>query len=57
MTKFSRIVMTIVACGLMLAFLAPPIWKLKEVDMGIILLIGLVMMIVSAIEAIREKDD
>ncbi len=54
--KFAKTVMGVIAVALMLAFLAPPIIKLKNVALLIVVLIGVVAMIYSVIEFIREKD-
>lgn len=55
--KFSKTVMAVIAVGVALAFFAPPVFKLKDPAMTIVILIGVVAMIYSAIEFVREKDD
>lgn len=55
--KFSKIVMGLLALAMALAFFAPPAIKLKDPAMIIILLVGVVAMIYSFIEFVREKDD
>ena len=57
MKKFSKIVMGVIAATLVLAFFAVPVIKLHEIDMGIVIMIGVVLMIVNIVEVIREKDD
>ena len=55
--KFANIVMSVIALAMAVAFLAPPVIKLKDAAMIIIILIGVVAMVFSAIEFVREKDD
>ena len=55
--KFAKIVMGLIALAMALAFFAPPMIKLKDPAMIIITLIGVVAMIYSFIEFVREKDD
>ncbi|MEO7742542.1 MAG: hypothetical protein ABIR98_06385 [Usitatibacter sp.] len=55
--KIAKIVMGLVALALALAFFAPPVIKLKDPAMTIVILIGVAAMIYSFIEFVREKDD
>ncbi|MDH4060390.1 MAG: hypothetical protein OEU94_06220 [Aquincola sp.] len=55
--RFSKIVMALIAVALALAFFAAPIVKLKEPAMIVIILVGVVAMVYSFIEFVREKDD
>jgi hypothetical protein len=57
MGKTGKIVMGLIALITALVFFAIPVIKLKEVAMTIIILIGVVCMIVSFVEAVRENDD
>lgn len=57
MGKLGKIVMVVIASLLMIGFFAPPIVKLHEIDMIIVVAIGLVLMIVNFVETVREKDD
>ncbi len=54
--RISKIVMGIIALALAIAFFAVPVIKIKNVAMTIIILIGVVAMIVSFVQAVREKD-
>jgi hypothetical protein len=49
--------MAIVASALMIFFFAVPVLKLKELDMAIVVLIGLVLMIANFAQDVRKKDD
>jgi 4-hydroxybenzoate polyprenyltransferase len=55
--KIAKIVMGVVALMMALAFFAPPVIKLKDPAMIIIILIGVAAMIYNFIEVVREKDD
>lgn len=55
--KFVKTVMGLIALAMVLAFLAPPVIKLKDPAMIVVILIGVAAMIVSVFEFIREKDD
>jgi hypothetical protein len=52
-----KIFSAIVATILMLVFLAAPVVKLKEVDLGILILIGFVMMAVDLWQSLKSKED
>ncbi len=52
-----KIVAGVVAMILMFAYLLPPIFKLKEIDMGIAIVIGLAMMAVDLWQSLKSKDD
>ena len=55
--KFVKIVMALIATVMALAFFAAPIVKLKDPAMIVVILIGVVAMIYSFIDFVREKDD
>ena len=55
--KFAKIVMGLIALIMALAFFAPPVIKLKDPALIIVILIGVAAMIVNFIEVVREKDD
>jgi di/tricarboxylate transporter len=57
MKKLGKTLMAIFASALMVFFFAVPVLKLKEIDMGIVILIGLVLMVANFVEDVREKDD
>jgi len=56
-SKTGEILMGLIALAMVLAFFAPPIIKLKDPAMIIVILIGVGAMIYSFIEVVREKDD
>ena len=47
----------IVAVVLMLAYLLPLVFKLKEVSLGIVILIALTMMLIDLRQSLKSKDD
>lgn len=55
--KFAKTMMAIIAFTMAIAFFAPPVIKLKDPAMIIVILIGVVAMVYSFIEFVREKDD
>lgn len=52
-----KIFAAIVAVALMLAFLSAPVFKLKDVALGVIILIGIAMMLVDLWQSLQSKDD
>ena len=51
-----KIVCGVVAVALMLAYLLPPLIKLKEVDLAIALIAGLVLMLIDLWHSLRSDD-
>ena len=47
----------IVAIALMIAFLSPVVFKLKDIPLGVIILIGLAMMLIDLWQSLRSTDD
>jgi hypothetical protein len=56
MGKIGKILMIAIAALLMIGFYAVPIMKLREVDMTIVVLIGLGAMVWNFVETIRGED-
>ena len=52
-----KIAAGLVAAGLMLAYLLAPVFKLKEIELAIVILIGLAMMFVDLWQSMKSKDD
>lgn len=55
--KLVKIVMSLIALTLALAFFAPPVLKLKEPAMIVVIAIGVAAMIYSFIEFVNDKDE
>jgi len=52
-----KIFAAVVAVVLMLCFLAPPVFKLQDVPLGVVILIGIIMMLVDLWQSLQSKDD
>ncbi len=52
-----KILAGVVAVALMLMYLLPPVFKLKEYDLAIAILAGLAMMGVDLWQSLQSKDD
>jgi len=52
-----KIFASVVAATLVIAYLAAPVLKLKDVALGIVVLIGLAMMAVDLWQSMKSKDD
>ena len=52
-----RIFAGVVAVVLMVGFLLPPVFKLKDVALGIVICIGLAMMLVDLLQSLKSKED
>lgn len=52
-----KIVVGIVAAGLLIVFVAPVVVKLKDVALTTVVLIGLVMMIADLVQTLRLGED
>jgi hypothetical protein len=42
---------------LMLAFLSPVVLKLKDIELGIIILVGIVMMLIDLWQSLQSQED
>ena len=47
----------IVAVVLFIAYVTPLVTKLKEVSLGVVILIALVMMLVDLVQSLKSKDN
>jgi hypothetical protein len=52
-----KILAGVVAVALMVAYLMPPVFKLKDAALGIVICIGLAMMLVDLWQSLQSKDD
>jgi len=52
-----KIFAAVVAVVSMLCFLAPPVVKLKDIPLGVIILIGIAMMLVDLWQSLQSKED
>jgi hypothetical protein len=51
-----KIVAGLIAVALVLIYLAPPVYKLREVELGVVVAIGVVMMLVDLWQSLRKDD-
>jgi hypothetical protein len=52
-----KIVAGLVAVILVLGYLLPPVFKLKDVALGVVICIGVAMMLVDLLQSLKSKDD
>jgi len=52
-----KILAGVVAVVLMAGFLLPPVFKLKDVALGIVISIGFAMMLVDLLHSLKSKED
>ncbi len=52
-----KIVAGLVAIILMLGYLLPPVFKLKDVELGIVIAAGLAMMLIDLWQSLKSKED
>lgn len=52
-----KIAAGLVAVILIVGYLLPPVFKLKDVALGIVIAVGLTMMIVDLVQSLKSKDD
>ena len=52
-----KIFSALVAISLLLAYLVPLVFKLKEVALGVVVLIGVTMMLVDLWQSLQSQDD
>lgn len=52
-----KIIAGILAAALLAAFVAPPILKLQETPLTVVILIGFVMMLVDLWQSLQSKED
>lgn len=45
-----------VAVALFVAYLIPPVYKLKDLELGVVVVIGIVMMLVDLVQSLRKDD-
>ena len=47
----------VLAAALVLAYLSPVVFKLKDVSLGVIIAIGIVMMLIDLWQSLKGKED
>jgi hypothetical protein len=51
-----KILAGVVAVALMLIYLAPPVYKLRDIELGVVVAIGVVMMLIDLWHSLRKED-
>lgn len=52
-----KTVYSVVAAALMLLYLSPVLYRLKEVDLTLVVVIGVTMMLVDVWQSLKAKED
>lgn len=52
-----KIVAGVVALILIVGYLLPPVFKLKDVPLGIVISIGLALMLADLLQSLKRKED
>jgi len=51
-----KILAAAIAVALMLIYLAPPVYKLRDIELGAVVAIGVVMMLIDLWQSLRKDD-
>lgn len=46
----------LVAIVLVIAYVTPPVYKLREIELGVVVLIGIALMLVDLVQSMRKDD-
>ena len=52
----SKILFGVIGVVLMAVFLLPVVFKLKEISLGIVIVLGLALMIIDMVQSLRSND-
>lgn len=52
-----KIAYSVLAATLMVLYLAPVLWRLKQVDLTIVVVVGVVMMLVDVWQSLKSKEE
>lgn len=52
-----KILAALLAVVLVVIYLIPPVYKLQEIELGVVVAIGIVMMLVDLWQSLKSKDD
>jgi hypothetical protein len=56
-TMAVKLVAAAVAVILVLGYLLPPVFKLKDVALGVVITVGITLMLVDLLQSLKSKDD
>jgi hypothetical protein len=51
-----KIVAGLIAVALVLIYLAPPVYKLREIELGVVVSIGVLLMLIDLWQSLRKED-
>jgi uncharacterized membrane protein YqjE len=51
-----KVLAGLLAVVLLVIYLIPPVYKLKDIELGVVVAIGLVMMLVDLVQSLRKDD-
>jgi uncharacterized membrane protein YqjE len=51
-----KVLAGLLAVSLLVIYLIPPVYKLKDIELGAVVAIGLVMMLVDLVQSLRKDD-
>jgi hypothetical protein len=51
-----KVLAGLLAVSLVVIYLIPPVYKLKDIELGVVVSIGLVMMLVDLVQSLRKDD-
>ena len=46
----------VIAVVLVLIYLAPPVYKLQDIELGAVVAVGIVMMLIDLVQSLRKDD-
>jgi cell division protein FtsW (lipid II flippase) len=55
-TMLSKILFGVIGVVLMAVFLLPVVFKLKEISLGVVIVLGLALMIIDMVQSLRSND-
>jgi hypothetical protein len=51
-----KVLAGLLAVSLVVIYLTPPVYKLKDIELGVVVAIGLVMMLIDLVQSLRKDD-
>jgi hypothetical protein len=51
-----KVLAGLLAVSLVVIYLIPPVYKLQDIELGVVVSIGLVMMLVDLVQSLRKDD-
>ncbi|MCD6042828.1 MAG: hypothetical protein K0R40_2431 [Burkholderiales bacterium] len=51
-----KMLAAVIAVVLVLIYLAPPVYKLQDIELGAVVAVGIVMMLIDLVQSLRKDD-